>query len=35
MNTNFTLGKPERKREIGRPSCKWNDNNKLDVKELE
>jgi hypothetical protein len=29
------VGKPERKRPLGRPSCKWEDNTKMDLGEIE
>jgi hypothetical protein len=29
-----TLGKPERKRPLGRPRCRWNDNIKIDLREI-
>jgi hypothetical protein len=29
------VGKPERKRPLGRPMLRWEDNNKLDIQEME
>jgi hypothetical protein len=29
------VGKPERKRPLGRPRCKWVDNIKIDLKDIE
>jgi hypothetical protein len=29
------MGKPERKRPLGRPRCRWVDDNKMDLRELE
>jgi hypothetical protein len=29
------VGKPEGKRPLGRPRCKWEDNNKMDLQEVE
>jgi len=28
------LGKPEGKRSLGRPRCRWEDNNKMDLQEV-
>jgi hypothetical protein len=28
------VGKPERKRPLGRPRCRWEDNNKMDLQEV-
>jgi len=28
------VGKPERKRPLGRPSCRWEDNSKMDLQEV-
>jgi hypothetical protein len=28
------MGKPEGKRPLGRPRCKWEDNNKMDLQEV-
>jgi hypothetical protein len=28
------VGKPERKRPLGRPRCRWEDNFKMDLKEV-
>jgi hypothetical protein len=28
------VGKPEGKRPLGRPSCRWKDNNKMDLQEV-
>ena len=28
------VGKPDRKRSLGRPRCRWEDNNKMDLQEL-
>jgi len=28
------VGKPERKRQLGRPSCRWEDNIKMDLQEV-
>jgi hypothetical protein len=32
---NILVGKPEEKRRFGRPRCGWEDNIKMDVKEIE
>jgi hypothetical protein len=29
------VGKPERKRPLGRPRCRWEDNIKMDLQEVE
>jgi hypothetical protein len=29
------VGKPEEKRPFGRPRCRWEDNNKMDLRVLE
>ena len=29
------VGKPEEKSTLGRPRCRWEDNNKMDLKEFE
>jgi hypothetical protein len=29
------VGKPEGKRPLGRPRCRWEDNNKMDLQEAE
>ena len=28
------VGKPEGKRSLGRPRCRWEDNNKMDIQEV-
>jgi len=28
------MGKPEGKRPLGRPRCRWKDNNKIDLQEV-
>jgi len=28
------LGKPEEKRSLGRPRCRWEDNNKMDYRQV-
>jgi hypothetical protein len=28
------VGRPEGKRPLGRPRCKWEDNNKMDLREV-
>jgi hypothetical protein len=28
------VGKPERKRPLGRPRCKWDDNFRMDLREI-
>ena len=33
--TGFWLGKPERKRPLGRPRRRWEDNIKMDLQEVE
>ena len=30
----ITVGKPEGKRALGRPRCRWKDNIKMDLKEV-
>jgi hypothetical protein len=30
----FLVGKPEGKRPLGRPSCRWDDNIKMDIQEV-
>jgi len=30
----FSVGKPEGKRPLGRPSCRWEDNIKMDLQEV-
>ena len=32
---NVLVGKPERKRPLSRPRCRWEDNIKMDLKEME
>jgi len=34
-NTGFLVGKPERKRPVGRPRPRWEDNIKMDLQEVE
>jgi hypothetical protein len=34
MHTNFFLGKPEGKKPLGGPRCRWEDNIKMDLKEM-
>ena len=33
MHTGFLVGKPEGKRALGRPRCRWGDNIKIDLQE--
>ena len=32
--TGFLVGKPERKRPLGRPRCRWEDNIKMDLQDM-
>jgi hypothetical protein len=34
MHTGLWLGKPEGKRQLGRPKCKWGGNIQMDVQEI-
>ena len=34
MHTGFLVGKPEGKRPLGRPRCRWEDNIKMDLQEV-
>jgi hypothetical protein len=31
---NILVGKPKRKRPLGRPSCRWEDNIRMDLREI-
>jgi hypothetical protein len=33
-NIGVLMGKPERKRLLGRPKCRWEDNIKIDIKSV-
>jgi hypothetical protein len=35
MGENRMMGKPEEKRPLGRPRCRWVDNIKMDLREVE
>ena len=34
LNSNILVGKPEGKRPLGRPRCRWEDNIKMDLQEV-
>ena len=35
MLSKFLIGKPTAKRPLGRPRCRWEDNIRMDLKEIE